>query len=130
MTDLLVEQSEETLLEMRERVRGELARLTVEAQQIEEALAKKGRRSRGGGSGGGTVTRKQVLDVVEQAGVPMSPVDVQRVLGERGLDVTINAIRNHLLRLVQQNGALIRDEDGRYVPTEPVFFAASDDVPF
>lgn len=61
VTDLLAEQSDETLQRMLERVAAELGRLTIEKQQIEQAIAKRSRRR---GSSRGGLTREQAFEQV------------------------------------------------------------------
>jgi|SRR5581483_12131219 len=133
VTDLLSEQSEETLLRMQESVEAELARLSVEAQQIEQALAKQARRQRSNGRG--TLSKEQVFEVVERLGNPVTATEVHSLLKNgQGIDVSLNAVRNHLNRLVDKWHWLVRDDDGRYAPAspnDPDFGAAGvDDIPF
>ena len=97
---------------MREAVQRELARLTVEAQQIDQALARKGRKARGGGE---RLTREQVFEVIERAGSPLSPAEVHERLIDQGATASLNSVRNHLGRLADQNGWLMRMEDGRFM---------------
>jgi hypothetical protein len=123
--DLLAEQPEEALLAMREAVQKELARLTVEAQQIDQAIAKNSRRNRGGSD---RLTREQVFEVVKQAGGPASPAAVHKILAAQGVDASLNSVRNHLTRLVDKNGWLIRMGDGTFIPAPKP--PADDDIPF
>jgi hypothetical protein len=136
--DLLADQPEEALVAMRDAVGKELARLTVEAQQIDQALARKGRKNRVGGQ---RLTREQVFEVIERAAVPLTPPEVFERLSEQGLTASLNSVRNHLSRLVEQNGWLVRLQDGRFAispekllerqPDQPTFVPAADeDVPF
>jgi response regulator of citrate/malate metabolism len=117
VTDLLAEQPEEALLAMREDVQKELSRLTLEAQQIDAALAKLSRKNRGGRrprGGSDRLTREQVFEAVEQAQTPVTPTEVHEALLAQGLNATPNAVRNHLIRLVDQNGWLMRTDGGRF----------------
>jgi hypothetical protein len=130
--DLLAALDEPDLLAMREVNRQELARLTVEAQQIEQALTRKSRRNgRGIRSGGGQVTRAQVYELARDAAQPVTAPVVTRLFADRGIDTSVNAVRNHLVRLVD-DGKLMRLEDGSYtVDSQDTGFASADhDIPF
>jgi hypothetical protein len=109
--DLLAEQPEAYLQKMLAGVREDLARLTVEAQQIEEALAKKSRRGR---TGGGNLTREQVYGLVVSAGQPVAPADVYELVAKSGITASLNAVRNHLARLADKDHRLQRTLDGRF----------------
>lgn len=135
--DLLSEQPEDELLKMRDvnrqevaRAQEELSRLQVEGRQIEQAL----RRGRIG-SGSGRITREQVYEAASRVEPPMTAAEVKEALAVEGFETSINAIRNHLNRLVDR-GQLERDEDGRYVvlaATPASDFGpppADDDIPF
>jgi hypothetical protein len=141
VVDLLAEQSEEALKQMRESVQAELARLTVEIQQIDQALAKKSRRSR---TGGGKLSRDQVVELVVRAGRPLTPAEVRDLVAEQGITASLNAVRNHLLR-AEHDGILARFPEGRFGQRPNVFVpltpepepdesdfpaAADDDIPF
>ena len=138
LTDLLAEQPPEQLETMLETARKELARLSLEVQLIEQALARHSRKNRGGRrtrAGGDRITRDQVFEAVEGAGEPVTPSDVVEALAARGLTATPNAVRNHLLRLVQQNQWLIRLDDGRFAVSpahtfERITTTHEDDIPF
>jgi len=114
------------------RAQAEVARLSVEAQQIDQAISKRQR----DGSRSGRLTAQQVLDVVAaQAGKELSVADVVRLLAGEGIATTPNAVRNHLLRLAAR-GELIRVGD-RYAASSRSQadndFPASaedDDIPF
>ena len=120
--DLLTEQSEESLKKMRDalsaelaRLQAELARLTVEVKQVDEALARKTRRSR---TGGGRLTREQVFNLVWMSDTPLTAADVRQLVAEQGIPATLNAVRNHLNRLVDEDKRLMRFPDNRYgLPT-------------
>jgi hypothetical protein len=121
---------------MLDAVKKELRRLTVEADQIEQAITKKTRRTR---SGGGRLTRDQVYDIVRAAEKPLTPAEVHELVRQQGVNASLNAVRNHLIRLADQNGSLTRTDDGRFMASfvpprvgEPGDFAAgaNDDIPF
>ena len=114
------------------RAQEELSRLKVEGAQIEEALARLGRPGR---SGRGSLTREQVYEAAIRIEPPMTASEVQQLLAQNGHEASVNAVRNHLNRLVK-SGQLERHDDGRYVVkralNEPHFStsAADDDIPF
>lgn len=133
--DLLAEQPDDELLRMREvnrhevaRAREELSRLEVEGRQIDQALARRGR-----GGSANRITREQVFDAAQHAvSSPMTATEVRDALVDAGYDVSLNAIRNHLNRLVER-GQLKREKDGRYavpVTRDSDFGPADDDIPF
>lgn len=142
VVDLLAGQSVEALHEMRDankaeliRAQAELARLKVEAEQIEQALKRAGSR-------GTRVTGDDVFEAALAAEPPFAAADVAAILAERGRDATVNAVRNHLNRLAGERGVLSKLEDGRYSvkspatgsePPDTVDFPTSptdDDIPF
>jgi hypothetical protein len=130
VVDLLSEQPPEALTAMLETARaehktaqGEVERKRAEVQLIEEALAKARRRA-----GGGRLTREQVYEAVSQAEVPVTLEEVHAILADQGATATPNSVREHLRRLVEKNGTLVRHDDGRYAP---VFVKTADeDIPF
>lgn len=138
VVDLLAEQPEEALQAMRDAVQKELARLTVEVQQIDQALSKKSRRNRS--AAGGRLTREQVWEVVRSAALPLTPSEVHTLLAQEGSTASLNSVRNHLARLVDKNGMLARYPDGKFglhfdgtePADEPVFVHSdpNDDIPF
>jgi hypothetical protein len=124
--ELLAEQPEEQLKRMRDATKQELARaqaevqrLSVEAQQIDQALAKRQR----DGSRSGRLTAQIVLDAL-QPGVEVAVSDVARILTGEGYNTTPNAVRNHLIRLADR-GELLRVGD-RYAR---VTISSEDDFP-
>jgi DNA-binding transcriptional ArsR family regulator len=138
--DLLAEQSEAELRQMRDatkdelqRAQAEVSRLSVEAQLIDAALAKL-RRSKQSAVRG-NVTGETVLAAVERIEPPFSPADVRDKLAANGLETSLNNVRNHLNRLVER-GALEKAEDGGYYvrargPDMDFTPAGSDeDIPF
>jgi hypothetical protein len=122
VVDLLAEQPEPVLIQMRDNFKADLARLRVEIEQVEQALTKKARR--GGRTPGGRaagesrkgLTRWQVFQVVKDEGRPMSPSEVRDVLHVQGLThVTTAQVRNHLTRLHEVNNSLVKLPDATYV---------------
>lgn len=137
VTDLLAEQPDEVLSRMkstlqgeRARLEAELARVAIEEQLIEQAQL---RRSRAGQrSATARVTRQQVYEVAESlvrsTGDPVSAAQVSQALKRQDLEASVNAVRNHLVRLVDENGTLVRLEDGRF-NLPPHVLAAIDFAP-
>jgi hypothetical protein len=123
VTALLAQQDEEVLAEMLESLDTDIRRMTIEKEQVQEALAKK--RSRRGGRrvGGETsrghsgVKRQDVLRIVRAKGKPTTPADVRHSLLMEGYDITGAAVRNHLRRLVEDN-ELVTDGEGEYALRE------------
>lgn len=123
VVDLLAEQQEPVLLQMRDSFRSDLARIQVELQQVEQALAKKARRGgrtptgdRSDGDGSRRLTRWQVFEVLQAQGRPMSPAEVKEALvaqGHTGLNTA--QVRNHLTRLADKNKTVMRLSDLTYV---------------
>jgi hypothetical protein len=142
--DLLAEQPEDVLRQMRDaareelaRVQTEVARLTIELQQIDQALVKLRRNA---SPARGVITGEQVLAATKHLNSPFGANDVQMVLSDRDTTPSVNAVRNHLNRLVDR-GELTRDESGYSIPAVvvPEFVPASaedespgapDDIPF
>ena len=133
--ELLSEQPAGELAKMREanqrelaRARAEVAKLELQGQLIDTALTKRGKPGRPG-----ALTPEVVLDAANETEPPMTAADVRETLTVRGLDVTVNAVRNHLNRLVE-SGDLGRDENKKYVVPNPVFapveFAPSSSADF
>jgi hypothetical protein len=104
------------------RLQVEVARLTVEAQLLDQALAKLKRSN--ASAGRGTVTGDQVLEAAKQAEPPFTAPDVRDIFAQQGLEVTANAVRNHLNRLAER-GFLNRRDDGFVVVlADPPFIPA------
>ncbi|MGH3057624.1 MAG: hypothetical protein ACRDPP_05225 [Gaiellaceae bacterium] len=139
--ELLSEQPAEELAKMREanqrelsRAREGVAKLELQGQLIETALTKRGKPGRPG-----SLTPAVVLDAANETQSPMTAADVCATLNAKSLDVTVNAVRNHLNRLVE-SGDLEKDESKKYIVPTPTFVpsefvadpasAANDDIPF
>ena len=123
--DLLAEQPDETLAAMLDSVESELARLTVEKRLIEQARARKARR----GSGGERLSRQEVFEAVREAGKPVTAPEVHSLLSVDGHKASLNSVRNHLARLVDENGWLVKLEGGHYAPAL-ISTSEDDDIPF
>lgn len=94
------------------RARAEVAKFELQGQLIESALTKRGKPGRPG-----ALTPEVVLDAAAVTDSPMTAADVRDTLNAGGLDVTVNAVRNHLNRLVE-SGDLEKD-DKKYVVSDP-----------
>lgn len=106
------------------RARAEVARLEVQEQQFELAVAKRDRKKPGRP---GTLTPEVVLNAATQTEPPMSAADVHETLVNRGLKVSVNAVRNHLNTLLKA-GDLAKD-GSRYVIATPTFVPDDMDFP-
>jgi hypothetical protein len=130
VVELLSEQSPDALLGMLETARSEakaaqeeVERKRAEVKLLEEALAKARRRE-----GGGRLTRDQVFDALTG---PMTLDEVYETLVGQGVTATRDSVREHLRRLVEKNGTVLRDAEGIYFPQRGVVpAAAEDDIPF
>ena len=115
------------------RAQEELSRLKLEGQQIEQAIARRGR----GNARSSRVTNEQVFAAAQQVESPFNPLEVQQLLAAQGIAASGNTIRNHLKRLVAAK-QLDRLDDGTYVVKHAVpggsdEFTSSptdDDIPF
>jgi len=121
------------------RAKDEVAILHLQEQQLEAAVTK---RERGKPGRPGVLTPELVLDAAGDTEPPLTAGAVRETLAARGINATVNAVRNHLNRLAQ-SGDLEKDESGRYSIPAPVFVpdfvpstgpdfpvAADDDIPF
>jgi hypothetical protein len=145
VTDVLAALTDEELARMRAgngrdlaRARAEVMKLEIEEQQLEAATAK---RARGKPGRPGALTPAVVLDAVIRTEQPASASAVTETLVADGLNVTVNAVRNHLNLLVK-DGELEKDGAKKYAVTQPMFVpdtfqpaadfpaAADDDIPF
>jgi hypothetical protein len=105
----------------REKARTDLARLTVELEQVEAALALQARaakphRSRSGRKQGNT--RKRVLDIVASGDGPMSPAQIRQVMTEQGKALSGGGLYTLIKRLVDE-GELRKIADGQYTLPTP-----------
>src|SRR2546425_186292 len=102
------------------RARIEVARLELQEAQLAEAATKR-ERARVGRPG--ALSPDLVLDAAAATEPPMTAAEVQQTLVERGVEATVNAVRNHLNRLVT-SGDLVKDDSKRYVVPSPDFVPA------
>jgi hypothetical protein len=115
-----------------ERARAEVRRLEVQEQQFQQALSRRGRKP----GRPGTLTPEIVLDAAAATEPPATAAEVTQTLHDRGLTASVNAVRNHLNKLVA-DGDLQKDETNRYslpspsyVPDDFPSTATDDDIPF
>ena len=138
--DLIASLSDDELATMRQknqrdlaRAEAEVARLRLQEQQFAMAVAKRERKKPGRP---GSLTAEVVLDAAGETEPPRTAKDITATLVKRGLDVSVNAVRNHLNKLVK-DGDLEKNEDGTFSIPGPIFVpaefsasAADDDIPF
>lgn len=133
--DLLAEQPGDELRRMRDvakseltRLQNEVARLTVEAQQLDAALAAQRRSEQ---PSRGSLTREMVLEVAQTIEPPFSPADVVRsIAADLGIEATANTVRNHMSRLME-SGQLVRAAEGYWVRgVTPAASQAASDADF
>jgi hypothetical protein len=115
---LLAERPTEELEALRDRAHAERARVDVELQQFEEALALKARRApRSTGQRSGVarpgVTQKRILAAVRRFDGPVSPAQIIAEMESRGSTPSKGSIHNTIGRLVK-NGLLTRLGEGQY----------------
>jgi hypothetical protein len=102
----------------REKKRADLARLTVEVEQVEAALAiqaraakphktRSGRQSKPGSS------RKRVLDIVGSSDGPVSPAQIKHAMAEHGKTLSGGGLYQLIKRLVD-DGELHKIANGAY----------------
>jgi hypothetical protein len=105
----------------REKARTDLARLTVEVEQIDAALALQARasrphRSRSGRKQGNT--RKRVLDIVGSSAEPMSPAQIKQIMTEQGKALSGGGLYTLIRRLVDE-GEVTKVANGQYTIAAP-----------
>ena len=125
LSSLLAERPESELRKMlagaqatRDRLEADIARVGVEVQLIEEALAKQTRRGSRSASRGTGSTRRGTRDLVldafaETVPGPSSPAQIVQAAHAQGATVTGGAIRNMIGRLVDE-GLIDRVGEGEY----------------
>lgn len=117
IVSLLAERPIEELEALRDKARSEQARVDVEFQQFEEALALKMRRTprpaqRGTPARPGR-TQKRILDAVARSDHPISPAEIIAEMESHGTTPSKGSIHNTIGRLVK-NGLLVRLGEGQY----------------
>lgn len=123
VSTLLAQQPEDVLVEMRDNLRAEIARLETEADLVEQALSRRYRRGSKGSSPNGRtrqLKRSDVLQLLRAENAALSPAEVRNRFAQRGIQVTANAVRNHLRRLVD-DGELTNPREGLYAAKRTEF---------
>jgi hypothetical protein len=116
---LLAERPTEELEALRDKARAERARVDVELQQFEEALALKARRSprptsrTPGRSARPGATQKRIIDAVASFERAVSPAEIIAEMESHGATPSKGSIHNTIGRLVK-NGVLTRLGEGQY----------------
>jgi hypothetical protein len=101
----------------REKIKEEDRNLAFEERLVEQALARKSRRT--GSPGGGRITRDQVFEMVsENVGRRFKAPDAKAVVNSHGIEVAPESLRQHLRRLVK-DGKFGRDGDFYVNPRAP-----------
>lgn len=101
----------------RAKIKEEDASLAFEERLVEQALARKSRRT--GSPGTGRVTRDQVFEMVSTSvGSRFKAPDAKAVLEARGITIAAESLRQHLRRLVK-DGKFGRDGDFYLNPRAP-----------
>jgi hypothetical protein len=118
IVSLLAERPTEELEALRDKARLEQARVEVELQQFQEALALKMRRAprpaqRDGRPARPGATQKRILDAVTGSDRPVSPAEIIAEMESHGTTPSKGSIHNTIGRLVK-NGLLVRLGEGQY----------------
>lgn len=100
----------------REKKQADLARLTVELEQIDAAMALQARagkpqRARSGRKQGNS--RKRVLDIVGASDEPVSPAQIKHAMAEQGKTLSGGGLYQLIKRLVE-DGELHKIANGAY----------------
>lgn len=121
---LLSERAPAELESIREKAQADLARLTVELEQVEAALALQARAARGqrfqghrpAGKAGST--RNRVLKIVGASDGPISPAEIKRAMAEQGGRQLAGGSLYSMIKRLTEAGALQKIDDGQYtLPT-------------
>lgn len=120
LTEMLIGQPERKLLKLRHGIHNEITRLSMELRLVDEAIARK--HARGGqvpsasrptnGHADG-MSRRDYYDALVEMGRPAKPVELREFLIAKGIDRRTEAVRNSLMRLVD-DGALDKRDDGTF----------------
>jgi hypothetical protein len=129
LTDLLIDQSERKLHKLEANIIGEIERLGDELKLVRKALARKTRGSEAARSAPNAAKRKgangskgrfdglpraELLALVVEMNKPaFRPADVRDFLMAKGIVRRVEAVRNGLMRLVN-DGSLHRNADGSF----------------
>jgi hypothetical protein len=128
LTELLVDQSERKLKKLRANIVGEIERLGVELKVVDAALAQQARaadpnrpvRGRGRKDANGStgrfdgLSRRELFEHALEMNKPaFKPTDLRDYLITKGIVRRVEAVRNSLVRLVE-DGLLERTSDGQF----------------
>lgn len=124
LASYLADEAEDKLAQMRDGIRmrrQEIAKededLAFEEKLIENALARKGRRT--GSPGGGRVTREQVFEIVTASvGLHFKPGDAIAAMKAAGYNLSDESVRQHLRRMAA-DGKVRRNGDYYFNPRSP-----------
>jgi hypothetical protein len=121
VVSLLSERSATELESIRDKARADLARLTVELEQIEAALvlqgkAAKGQRSYAAHRPAGKVgsSRNRVLKIVAASDGPISPAQIRHAMAEQGGHTLSGGGLYTLIKRLTEEGELRKIADGQY----------------
>lgn len=118
---LLSERSAAELASIRDKTAADHARLTVELEQIDAAIAlqtraAKGQRFQSGHrpTGKASSSRNRVLKIVAASPEPISPAQIRRAMGEQGGRVLSGGGLYTLIKRLTEEGELRKIADGQY----------------
>jgi hypothetical protein len=116
IVDLLAERPERDLRALREQAVAQRQRIDVEIAQVDEALAKQGRR-RGGKSAPRSssppgTTRQRVIQALREKG-QASPAEIVAHTAQRGQPIRPGSIYN-MLKALMEKGTVTRVSEGVY----------------
>lgn len=128
LAGLLAEQPEETLAEWLTRLTEQISQLQFERRLVEQALNKRTRRNSRGtarrtngsaptaGTGGrfAGIPRRDVFELVREAGQPLTPTEVAIIFRRHGVETGPEPMRTALNRLVH-DGLLSRLSPSQFV---------------
>lgn len=119
IVQLLSERSPAELEGMRERLRADLNRTTVELEQIEGAIRVQNRPARSnsprsGGRRGKASTRQRVLAVVGASETPIGPAAIKRAMEAEGGFVPSGGSLYSTVKRMTEQGELRKVADGEY----------------
>jgi hypothetical protein len=115
ISDLLAAQTTEALEAMLASLRFRITEIQIEMRMVERQLQKRRNARARSGKRAHVLKRDDVLAALRRIGRASPPGVAALINDEQGLGVTPNAVRNHLVRLVE-DGDAIKHEDGTYSP--------------
>jgi hypothetical protein len=125
IVQLLSERMSSELEGMRERLRADLNRTTVELEQVEAAIrlqnrpARSGSSHRSGSRRGKVSTRQRVFSVVGASDTPIGPAAIKRAMEAEGGFVPSGGSLYSTVKRMTEQGELWKVADGEYtIPTK------------